>query len=227
MTNDITPLANEPAPQETRGNTRRLYAWILGGLLGVVLTVILIGGLVWLSTGLGLLHLLGMLREGKTQINVDQPTVVHQIQQLQRLETVSYTMDKIISGEHGNAYLPKFLAGDRLLLVVHGEVVGGINLSGLQPGDVSIQGQKVSIHLPAAEVLSTRIDNARTKVYSRDTGLFSSPDPNLESEVREEAERQLLQAALQDGILKLAADNARSTISGMLKGFGFHEVEIR
>jgi hypothetical protein len=227
MTNDITPLANEPAPQGTRGNTRRVYAWVLGALLGVVLTVILIGALVWVSTGLGLLHLLGMLREGKTQINVDQPTVVHQIQQLQRLETVSYTMDKIISGEHGNAYLPKFLAGDRLLLVVHGEVVGGINLAGLQPGDVSIQGQKVSIHLPAAEVLSTRIDNARTKVYSRDTGLFSSPDPNLESEVREEAERQLLQAALQDGILKLAADNARSTISGMLKGFGFHEVEIR
>jgi hypothetical protein len=182
---------------------------------------------VWLSTGLGLLHLMGMLREGKTQINVDQPTVVHQIQQLQRLETVSYTMDKIISGEHGNAYLPKFLAGDRLLLVVHGEVVGGINLAGLQPGDVQIQGQKVSIHLPAAEVLSTRIDNARTKVYSRDTGLFSSPDPNLESEVREEAERQLLQAALQDGILKIAADNARSTIAGMLKGFGFREVEIR
>jgi hypothetical protein len=224
---DNTSLANEPAPHGTRGSPRRVYAWVVGALLGAVLTVILIGALVWLSTGLGLLHLMGMLREGKTQINVDQPTVVHQIQQLQRLETVSYTMDKIISGEHGNAYLPKFLAGDRLLLVVHGEVVGGINLAGLQPGDVQIQGQKVSIHLPAAEVLSTRIDNARTRVYSRDTGLFSSPDPNLESEVREEAERQLLQAALQDGILKLAADNARSTIAGMLKGFGFHDVKIR
>jgi len=136
-------------------------------------------------------------------------------------------MDKIISGEHGNAYMPKFLVGDRLLLVVHGEVVAGINLAGLQGGDVLVQGQKVSIHLPAAEVFSTRIDNARTKVYSRDTGLFSSPDPNLESEVREEAERQLQQAALQDGILKTAADNARSTISGMLLGFGFHQVEIR
>jgi len=43
----------------------------------------------------------------------------------------------------------------------------------------------------------------------------------------EEAEHQLLQAALQDGILKLAGDNARNTIAGMLKGFGFHEVEMR
>jgi hypothetical protein len=227
MTIDNTPLANEPAPKGTRENSRSVYSWVLGALLGAVLTVILLGAVVWFSTGLGLFHLISDLRGGRTQINVDQPTVVHQIQQLQRLETVSYRMDKIISGERGNAYLPKFLAGDRLLLVVHGEVVGGINLAGLQPGDVLIQGQKVSIHLPAAEVLSTRIDNAKTKVYSRDTGLFSSPDPNLESEVREEAERQLQQAALQDGILRIAADNARSTISGMLKGFGFLEVDTR
>ena len=226
MTIDNTPLAIEPATPGKRGNSRNLRSWVMGTFLGAVLTVVLVGALVWLSSGLGLLHLIGMLRGGRTLINVDQPTVVRQIQQLQRLETVSYTMDKIISGEHANAYLPKFLAGDRLLLVVHGEVVAGINLAGVQPRDVLIQGQKVSIHLPAAEVFSTRIDNARTKVYSRDTGLFSSPDPNLESEVREEAERQLQQAALQDGILKTAANNARSTISGMLKGFGFREVDI-
>jgi hypothetical protein len=226
MTIDNATPAIEPATHEKRGNSRNLRSWVLGTFLGAVLTVVLAGALVWLSSGLGLLHLIGILRGGRTLINVDQPTVVRQIQQLQRLETVSYTMDKIISGEHANAYLPKFLAGDRLLLVVHGEVVAGINLAGVQPGDVFVQGQKVSIHLPAAEVFSTRIDNARTKVYSRDTGLFSSPDPNLESEVREEAERQLQQAALQDGILKTAAANARSTISGMLKGFGFHEVDI-
>jgi hypothetical protein len=189
--------------------------------------LLLVGAALLLSTGLGLAHLLSILRGGRTEFNVDQPTVVRQIQLLQRLETVSYTMDKIISGEHANPYLPKFLAGDRMLLVVHGEVVAGINLADLRPGDVQVSGRKVSIHLPSAEVFSTRIDNARTKVYSRDTGLFSSPDPDLESEVRVEAERQLQQAALQDGILKTANDNARTTVSGMLQGFGFHEVDIQ
>jgi hypothetical protein len=227
MTIEHSPLAHDTTPHGRRGNARSLYSWTLAALLGGVLTFVLIGALVWLSTGLGLLQLVNGLRGGRTLIHVDQPTVVHQIQQLQRLETVSYTVDKIISGEHDNAYLPNFLAGDRLLLVVHGEVVGGINLAGLQASDVSIQGQKALIHLPPAEVLSTRIDNARTRVYSRDTGLFSSPDPNLESEVREEAERQLQQAALQDGILKIAAENARGTISGMLKGFGFREVDFQ
>jgi hypothetical protein len=226
MTINDPPSAEKSTLGRTTGSSKSPSSWILGIFVGAILALILVGAL-WFSSGLGIARLMGILHGGPARLNVDQPTVVRQIQKLQRLETVSYTMDKIISGEHDNAYLPKFLAGDRLLLVVHGEVVAGINLASLGPGDVLIKGQTVSIHLPSAEVFSTRIDNARTKVYSRDTGLFSSPDPNLESEVREEAERQLQQAALQDGILKTAADNARATISGMLHGFGFREVDIR
>jgi hypothetical protein len=195
--------------------------------VGVLLTIGVIGGAVWLSTGVGLLHLLGLFRSGQTSINVSQPTVVRQIQQLQRLETVTYTMDKIISGERDNPYLPKFLAGDRLLLVVHGQVIGGVDLAKVQPADVIVRGSSITFHVPQAEIFSTLIDNARTRVYSRDTGLFTSPDPNLESEVRAEAERQLQQAALQDGILKTADQNARSTLASMLKGFGFSQVEIQ
>jgi Protein of unknown function (DUF4230) len=221
-------LIDYSVPREVPPKRQRSWmGWILGLLAGAVLTVILLGAGLWMATGYGLYHLISTLRSGRAQINVDQPTVVRQIQQLQKLETVSYTMDKIISGEHANAYLPKFLAGDRLLLVVHGEVVGGINLAELQPGDVEVHERKVSIRLPAAEVFSTRIDNAKTRVYSRDTGLFSSPDPNLETEVREAAERQLRQSALDDGILQKASDNARSTVSGMLAGLGFSEVDIR
>src|ERR1700757_4192300 len=132
-----------PAP---RRNPR--FSGLLGILLGIVLTLALIGGAVWLSTGLGLWHLLGLFRSGQTSINVSQPTVVRQIQQLQRLETVTYTMDKIISGERDNPYLPKFLAGDRLLLVVHGEVIGGIDLAKIQPSDVSVSGRTISLRVP-------------------------------------------------------------------------------
>jgi hypothetical protein len=208
-------------------NRKPRISGLLGVVLGVLLAIAVIGGAVWLTTGVGLLHLLGMFRGGQTSINVSQPTVVRQIQQLQRLETVTYTMDKIISGERENPYLPKFLAGDRLLLVVHGEVIAGVDLAKVQPADVVVRGGTITFHVPQAEVFSTLLDNARTRVYSRDTGLFTSPDPNLESEVREEAERQLQQAALQDGILKTADQNARSTLASMLKGFGFAQVEIQ
>jgi hypothetical protein len=90
-----------------------------------------------------------------------------------------------------------------------------------------VQGHNISLRLPPAEVFSTRIDNAKSRVYSRDTGLFSSPDPNLESEVREEAERQLQQSAVVDGILKSADQNARNTVTGMLTGLGFTQVSLQ
>src|ERR1700751_388113 len=56
----------------------------------------------------------------ETRLDVSQPTVVDRIQQRERLETVVYTMDKIVSREKGSAILPDFLAGDRLLMLVHG-----------------------------------------------------------------------------------------------------------
>jgi Protein of unknown function (DUF4230) len=201
-------------------------SWAKGIVTGVVLTILLGGIIVWLTTGVGLLQLLRSY-SGGSLFHIDQPTVVRQIQQLQRLETVSFSMDKIISGEHDTPYLPKFLVSDRLLLVVHGDVIAGVDLGQLQSQDVSIQGQTITVRIPKSQILVTNLDNSKTRVYSRDTGLFSSPDPNLETEVRQEAERQLQAAALQGNILKTADDNARSTLSALLRSLGFTTVDFR
>jgi hypothetical protein len=212
--------------QPARVQSPRRFSWVPGILAGIVLTLAAIAIAIWAFAGLGLLQLGNMLRGGAVHITVDQPTVVRQIRGLQRLETVSYTMDKIVSGERENPILPQFLAGDRLLLVVHGEAIAGLDLSKLQPGDVMVRGDSVRVHLPPAEIFTTSLDNAKTKVYSRDTGLFSSPDPTLEGEVRAEAERQLRNAAMDDGILKTADANARQTITNVLKTLGFANVEV-
>lgn len=164
---------------------------------------------------------------GRTlSIDVSQPTVVDRIQRLQRLETVVYTMDKIVSGAKQLSFFPDFLAGDRLLMLVHGEVVAGIDFSNLKPGDVRINGKQVHLHLPAPQVFSTRIDSARTRVYSRQTGLLVPTDPNLETEVRQAAERQLQESAMADGILRTAQQNAASTITSLLQGLGFETIEF-
>ena len=116
-----------------------------------------------------------------------------------------YGMDKIVSGGQESRYLPKLLAGDRLLLIVYGEVTAGVDLSKVEPAHVETSGRTVLIVMPPAEIFATRIDNDRTRVFSRETGLFTRPDPNLESDVRKEAEHQIRQAALDSGILRTAA----------------------
>jgi hypothetical protein len=164
---------------------------------------------------------------GRTlSIDVSQPTVVDRIQRLQRLETVVYTMDKLVTGAKENPIFPDFLAGDRLLMMVHGEVVAGIDFSNLKPGDVRVDDKQVRLRLPASQVFSTRLDSAKTRVYSRQTGLLVPTDPNLETQVRQEAERELQAAALADGILQTAQRNAASTITSLLQGLGFEKVEF-
>ena len=211
MVESIQPLAG-------KDTTRRLV-WLLIGAAAAILVVCL-------ALGFGLWRSATAFLGSRSIIHVDQSTVVRQIQELQRLETVRYTMEKIISGEHDSPYLPKFLVSDRLLLVVHGEVIAGVDLTKIEPSDVSIHGHRVTIHLPKPEILVVRLDNSKTRVYSRDTGLFSSPDPNLESEVREEAERLLQQAALRDGALQAADENARNALAAILKGLGFEQIDF-
>jgi hypothetical protein len=162
-----------------------------------------------------------------TSIDISSPAVVDKIRQLSRLETVVYSLDKIVSGSRENPYIPDFLVGDKLLLVAHGEVIAGVDLSQIQPGDVSVHGDRVTVRLPAAQVLTTRIDNGRTRIYSRATGLLVPADPNLESEVRLAAEQQIAQAALSDGVLDKARQNARASVSALLYGLGFHAVDVQ
>ena len=160
------------------------------------------------------------------RFDVSSPTVVGKIRQLSRLETVEYSLDKIVEGSRRSAYLPDFLAGDKLLLVAHGEVIAGIDLGQFKAGDVVVNGDTVHVRLPAAQILSTRIDNGRTRVYSRTTGLLVANDPNLESEVRQTAEQQIAQAALDDGILEKARQNARNSVTALLYGLGFRTVDV-
>ena len=161
-----------------------------------------------------------------THTDLSQPTVVDRIQKLQRLETVVYTMDKIVTGEKESSILPDFLVGDRLLLLVHGEIIAGIDFQALKANDIKIVGKNAIVRLPQAEILVTKLDSSKTRVYSRQTGLLVPTDPNLESHVREEAEMELRRSALADGILKKAQDNARATIASLMQSMGFEEVKF-
>ena len=164
---------------------------------------------------------------GGPRFDASQPTVVRQVRQLQRLESVVFAMDKIVAGGYENRFLPRSLAGDRLLLIVYGDVTAGIDLGRVDSSSIKVDGRSVHLLLPAAEIFSTRLDNQRTRVYSRETGLFSSVDPNLESQMRQEAERQVRQAALDGGILQTATTNATATLKSFLEGLGFEQVDIR
>jgi hypothetical protein len=205
---------------------RRLY-FLLTLAAGIVLGLLLVSAVSRVAHA-GLWDRVAAFVTGRPlSIDVSSPTVVEKIRQLSRLETVVYSLDKIVEGQRQSPYLPDFLAGDKLLLVAHGEVIAGIDLGQLTPSDVQVNDNAVHVRLPMAQILSSRIDNTRTRVYSRTTGLLVPTDPNLESEVRQTAEQQIVQAALDDGILDKARQNARASVTTLLYGLGFHAVDVQ
>jgi hypothetical protein len=169
-------------------------------------------------------HLASLVSARTTRIDTSQPTVVMQIRRLARLESVAYSMDKMVSGDREGRILPAFLTGDRVLLEVHGEAVAGVDLTQLTPADVQVTGRAIHVRLPPAEIFTVALDDAKTHVYQRQTGLLVPVDPSLEGEVREQAAGNLRQSALDAGILATAHQNACSTVTKLLLGLNFDRV---
>jgi hypothetical protein len=207
-----------------RGSSGTLLAFLLALLLGAVAVVVFIR-----QATVGIPARLASFITGRTTtFDTSVPAVVQKIQRLNRLETVVYSIDTVVEGSKSSAVLPDLLAGDRLLLVVHGQSIAGIDLAQLKTEDVRItnSGQTIHVTLPPSQVFLTSIDNQHTRVYMRSTGVLVPADPNLETDTRAKAQQQLQASALSDGILDTASKNARATVTTLLYSLGFHEVVV-
>ncbi|NDJ55075.1 MAG: DUF4230 domain-containing protein [Chloroflexi bacterium] len=155
-------------------------------------------------------------------IIADAQTVVRQIQTLSQLTTISYTIEKVITAESGEGPLG-FLFRDRLLLVAQGEVRAGVDLSRIGEDDIQVVGTSVFVTVPASEIFVATLNNDETYVYDRETAVLGQT-VDLETLARQAAEEEILQAALEDGILDQAQENAEDTLEGLLRALGFEEV---
>ena len=202
---------------------------LLGFLLALVLGAALLGLFLHRATS-GLPGRLATLITGRHEhFEVTVPIVVEKIQALNRLETVSYSLDTVVENSKSSPVFPDILVGDKILLVVHGQAIAGIDLSKLKADDVRIDGpnqRSIHVNLPPSEIFLTTLDNTKTRVYARSTGLLVPADQNLEADARAKAQQQLQSAALSDGILDVARKNARASIALLLGGLGFDHVEV-
>ncbi|MCU1319511.1 MAG: hypothetical protein JWP98_1029 [Edaphobacter sp.] len=209
-----------------RGSSGVFLAFLFALILGAVALAVFIRHA---TTG-GLARIADRITGRTATYDTSVPAVVQRIQRLNRLETVVYSIDTVVEGSRSSPVLPDLLAGDRILLVVHGQSIAGIDLAQLKPEDVRINERNgtrsIHVTLPASQLFVTTLDNQHTRVYARSTGLLVPVDQNLESDTRARAEKQLQQAALSDGILDTARKNARATITTLLYSLGFQSVEV-
>ena len=172
------------------------------------------------------LFLFSLLLNRTDKSESDRVAVVKEMRALSRLETASFTIEKIIDSESSGNVFQKLLFGDKILLIANGNVIAGIDFIGIEEKDVVVEGKKIQVSLPPPQIFLASLDNTKTKVYDRKSGLLSGGNDNLESEARATAEQSIREAACCSGILDMASDNARKQITSFLSSLGFVEITI-
>jgi hypothetical protein len=158
-------------------------------------------------------------------IRPDPITIIHAIQPLARLETIQYSVEKVITGETGQGLFKTFV-GDKLLFIAHGTVIAGVDLSKLSLDHIQERDGGLVLSLPEPEIFIASLDNEQSYIYDRQTGIFTKGNPQLETEVRRAAEKEIEAAALQDGILQLAKQNAITFLTNFLGDLGYDHVIV-
>lgn len=153
----------------------------------------------------------------------DPVTYINEVRALARLETIQYSIEKVITAEVGQGSF-SFLFGDKLLFVAHGTVIAGIDMEKLQPGDMRLDGGVLYVQLPPAEIFIATLNNEKSYVYDRETGALTKGSIDLETLARQAAEDEIRKAALEDGILDLAQTNAEAYLLKFFTALGYKTV---
>jgi hypothetical protein len=154
--------------------------------------------------------------------------ILQQVQTLSELVTVKYVMEKVVIQEDPpQNTIRRFFPDDtRVILVAHGIVKAGVDLSKMKPEDLRLSGKQVTMALPKAQITDAYLDERETKVIEHNTSFFRDFNKDLEQAARLNAVEDIRRAARTSGILKDADDRARAQLKYFFSQMGF-EVEFK
>jgi hypothetical protein len=147
-------------------------------------------------------------------------TIIQQVQTLSELVTVKYVLEKVVILDD-----IKWYGENRVLLVAHGIVKAGVDLQEIKPEDVRVQDKKIVLKLPRARITDVYLDDQKTRVVDRSTGLLRAFDKDLEQNARRQAVDDLRIAARMHRIYEDAEERARLQLGNLFHQLGY-EVEF-
>lgn len=205
-----------------------------GGGLGTTLVLALVIVVLGVALGVGLarygslLPIVGPLLGEKPPRTTTGPVVVEGIQELDQLATVRWTESVPVTRESGGDIVDRLFSGEKVIVIATGNVEAGVDLGDIQKDDVSVSGDTVTIDLPKPEILSSSLDEEKTRVYDRDfSPLNVRPDDDLVEMARLRAVEKIEAAAREHKILETAERNAEDSIRAFVTTLGFDEVRLR
>jgi hypothetical protein len=157
------------------------------------------------------------------------PSLLVAIRDLARLETTELHIEKVIDLTDTQTRLFGLVrATDALLLVAAVDVTMGIDLAKLSDGDIRMDptSKLARICLPAPEILSSRLDEPHTYVYSRSTGLLAKRNEALEARARQEAVASVEKSVREGDATARAKAQAEKQLRAIATELGASQVEF-
>ena len=167
---------------------------------------------------------------------VSREGVVSRIQQLNRLETVAYNVDTVITSEQQGSWQQLWQDKQKGLFIARGRVVAGVDLSNLSPEMVQVtepteqqieaaraeaaaQGNEnapitlmpdIQVTIPPVEIFTVYLDDV--EVYDWEAGGFFGmvkAEPEILAQAQAKAKQEVLKRACADGVMQQAENNAK------------------
>jgi hypothetical protein len=156
-------------------------------------------------------------------------TVLKQVQTLSELVTVKYVLEKVVILEDPTRVYSVEVpgGGDTVWMLASGVVKAGLDMKKLTDSNFKVSDKKIVVTLPSPVVFDVYLDDNRTQVLERSTGIFRRPKKELEQDARRQALGQINKAARELGIYKDAEDRARVQLTALFQNLGFTNIEFR
>lgn len=159
----------------------------------------------------------------------EQGSFVEQIKDMNSLATAQ-AFTKAVIEQEDNKIFGKEISADvpgtkrKLLLVVPGTVLAGVDLKKVSENDILVdeQGKEMTIELPRAEILqSPSLDTENIKTFSVE-GIFRSDVDWEEGFGLAQAAKELIQQeAIDQGLLQTAEKNAEKSLEEFFGQLGY------
>jgi len=233
-------MHRSPFQQRHQGSVQqRITPWNLQGLIrnlslvttgSVALIALFLLAGVWRSGTSFFNDLYTLFDKPQPEPKVDlRSMVVQQVRNASELTTAVYAMETVVPTSRDRTLGGYVVGTTTLLYIAYGEVRAGVDLSALQPTDVQVNGESITLRLPSPKILDSKIDVNRSKVYDYDRG-FMGLGPDAAPELQELAQRKTLEkiveSACTGGILHQASDRAKLVIGQLLSTAGYKNLTV-
>ncbi|MEO9211153.1 MAG: DUF4230 domain-containing protein [Ginsengibacter sp.] len=163
----------------------------------------------------------------------ETPILIHEINALAQLMTVTYTDEIVMDTVKLGIGIPSLVpviggsilspALDKLVIIGRGKVIAGTDLKKLKEQDIIQTEDSINVSLPASTILETILNPSDFETFIEKGNWNDAAVVALKVKIRNELNNR----AEKENILDQSNDRTRMIIESFLKNAGFRKVEIQ